>query len=1054
MNLKITTILGGFLFVLWSVHAYGQEKKEINTDFQKERASLFSKLEVERIPHGILLDYGFDFTSMEFYEGGKELQEKFFSSKEDVRAVYKTMLSSTIGKLPAEFIHPDSLFSRWDYLRNAQQVVLSGSFTRYSRFVEEVSIKDKIDVKDNVILDRYVKGIWQNPYLESQSFVLAPPINSYKGKKLTVTVPRELFITNETDTIRLAIDFNDGNNYQNVAWNRPINVEYGTEGDKIWRYRLTTSSGVYYAQSKMKIIDWLRPVPVSPSGGQYCSPNSVVSVPIRASKPYLGKYATVDVTVACSGDGVIRKPLIVIEGFDVGNLLDPENEFGMTDYTTFKKSFEFIEDSNLADLLLNGSREYDVFYINWRNGVDYMQRNAYAVQEVIRWVNSIKVGNEPNVVLGQSMGGVIGRYALADMEERNMNHDTRLFISHDAPHLGANVPLSVQYMYRDLTQQYLELDNRGLGILLLSLFLDSEGRQQAGEISRLLDQPAARQLIKNWVNSSYQVDNAMHTRFYNELRAKGINQNGYPIKSRNIALSNGSQCGNPQDNLRPGDALIDFDFDLKPGLFLSMLTDIVNPIAFLFGAGATGNGNFVEAAFLSSLPGSSRYIAEIKARANYDQATQNIYYSTLKYKKKILWVVNSQKTISSRSQNQPAGILPFEYYGGGYFQIYEDNQARDFQGNQYYDLAVKQRFNFVPTPSALDIGNYRQTNLYSDDYTRSYTTSTDLPNDKKSPFDSFITDYDIYSHQSINTRHISFNSRNANWLAQELNKVQKNPSCNFICALTDDESIQGNTLLCQSESYHTALDAEHYEWSLVQGGDLVQLVKVNDKKVTLSMKGVNKKGLVVLQVKLASAECGERIVKKKIWVGPPGVFAEVHHNPQVWSSKHIEVTSGLDMDLFKITRVEWNLNSKYGVGTGLGASGLNGIASGSDSKWGVNVTIKVHNACGVTILKATASGGYGDMGNQIPPRYPKIVQTINPDEYEVMSTIEDENGKISYESLHKEDQVELYVHNLAGQLMRTIKEAKVSLYDLPKGTYILNAFVNSQEKAELTVYKK
>ena len=71
---------------------------------------------------------------------------------------------------------------------------------------------------------------------------------------------------------------------------------------------------------------------------------------------------------------------------------------------------------------------------------------------MLRYINSIKQGNEPNVVIGPSMGGLITRYALAYMEQQlantgdnaKWNHETRLWVSFDAPHQGANIPFGVQ----------------------------------------------------------------------------------------------------------------------------------------------------------------------------------------------------------------------------------------------------------------------------------------------------------------------------------------------------------------------------------------------------------------------------------------------------------------------------------------------------------------------------------------------------------------------------------------------------------------------------------
>ena len=40
------------------------------------------------------------------------------------------------------------------------------------------------------------------------------------------------------------------------------------------------------------------------------------------------------------------------------------------------------------------------------------------------------------MVIGYSMGGLIARYALAYMEEQGIAHETRLYVSYDAPQKG------------------------------------------------------------------------------------------------------------------------------------------------------------------------------------------------------------------------------------------------------------------------------------------------------------------------------------------------------------------------------------------------------------------------------------------------------------------------------------------------------------------------------------------------------------------------------------------------------------------------------------------
>ena len=82
-------------------------------------------------------------------------------------------------------------------------------------------------------------------------------------------------------------------------------------------------------------------------------------------------------------------------------------------------------------------------------GLIILRENAMLLVELIKLINNSKVGDE-NIVIGPSMGGLISRYALNYMESQNIDHDTRLYISFDTPHAGANVPIGFQHMFNFL----------------------------------------------------------------------------------------------------------------------------------------------------------------------------------------------------------------------------------------------------------------------------------------------------------------------------------------------------------------------------------------------------------------------------------------------------------------------------------------------------------------------------------------------------------------------------------------------------------------------------
>ena len=150
-------------------------------------------------------------------------------------------------------------------------------------------------------------------------------------------------------------------------------------------------------------------------------------------------------------DGVLDQPIIVLDGFDPGDARD---------IGALYASLSFDGD-NLADILR--SEGYDIVILNAPQyttdgkdidgGGDYIQRNGLVLAALIEEINTQKVGDAELVILGPSMGGLIARYGLAYMEANSIPHETRLYISFDSPHRGANIPISLQYLINYFAQQ-------------------------------------------------------------------------------------------------------------------------------------------------------------------------------------------------------------------------------------------------------------------------------------------------------------------------------------------------------------------------------------------------------------------------------------------------------------------------------------------------------------------------------------------------------------------------------------------------------------------------
>ena len=86
-------------------------------------------------------------------------------------------------------------------------------------------------------------------------------------------------------------------------------------------------------------------------------------------------------------------------------------------------------------------------------------------------------------------------------------------------------------------------------------------------------------MLMNWVNGSSTINNTNSSNFYNELRGKGLaNSGGYPINCRNVAISNGAECGITQ-GFNAGDDLLSYNLSGK----LPFLQNLLVPLAGFLG---------------------------------------------------------------------------------------------------------------------------------------------------------------------------------------------------------------------------------------------------------------------------------------------------------------------------------------------------------------------------------------------------------------------------------------------------------------------------------------
>lgn len=843
-------------------------QQEISTDYATQTNSIFAGIDKTRVPNGLLLDYAMEFAELSAFDGTALTNENTVTTSQ-YTDIYNTLLMARVQTTVTGLVDPTTFKSQWDNLRQANKIVLSGLYYKYSQF-KTTANPNLLTVSDNKYFDKFVNSVWQNPYEDKLVFAMTAPILKYNSLSVEVVLPSSIFYSNQMSNVSsIAIDFGDGQGYQNITIDQDISINYAQSGNYEWKYKLTNTQGqVLYSHSKI-IIEG---DDLESSGNNSRTTSQAMSsacpvpvvVPFTGTRQYLGQVGSAILQIRYATDCEIHKPLIVVEGFDSG-LAGKENQFGESSFRSFNNKSQ--DDTGILGTTLD---TYDIIYVNWNNGRDYLQRNAYLLEDIIKYVNTRKasVGSIiPNVIIGQSMGGVITRYALRDMEnlyastgDATWQHKTNLYVSHDAPHQGANIPLGILYFARHLSKQFI---NTPLGDMNINPS-SSGGAVTIADLESLIDAPGTRQLLKNNVGPNYAIINNLSSDWQTELQNLG-----YPQQTRNIAISNGNHCANPQE-FAPGAKLFSLNGSGKTTFLTDFLSTLLAPITDL--GYISLRYLFNEPALLIGvLPGKSKFNMDFQANALPNiGTTAQIYKGKITITKKFLWIADININLTDKSFNSPSGSLPLDYYPGGKYSVpfnFADTSVSSVFGSYGISSYIEPTFGFIPEPSALDIGRGNIT-LDNNDYLKKYSVSTPLVAPKDSPFANYTTSFTPNSN--LNEDHISFNRRNGNWLASELNTINNSGTpqifdCSFVCSSGSSPiQINGNNSICNASVYSVPSGADSYTWSITEGENLVSLSNTNTNTVTLTPLETSLNGYVTLNLTYGSSTCGFVSISKQI----------------------------------------------------------------------------------------------------------------------------------------------------------------------------------------------
>ncbi len=454
-------------------------------------------------------------------------------------------------------------FKNIDALKNASKIGFRDNY------IPIAALHTKFDVLKNNVFDDDLVAIDANNKLisnvssdvslfETQERTIVSPVSrKVKGFQNTFKILPEL-ITNTTEKsiILIKADFNNGVGFQNINFNEGIAVNYDSEGEKQIDFEITFNDGTTTRNSAFIVIQ-ASSYDLNTLGqgdeGPITSINA--SIPYQGFGEAMAHIGTGEYKIYYDNvDGILDKPIFFVDGFDPG------------DGRTIPLTYSLLNFGNPVENLGELVRDlgYDLVILNFPTytsssdgttvidgGADFIQRNAFILVKLLNTINALKVGSEQNVIIGPSMGGLISRYALRYMEQNAMDHETRLFLSFDSPHLGANVPIGLQY--------------------ILNYMVNGDPANTAVEplVDGLLNSAAAKQMLVDHYlghlanGSSFLQDPSIvlpvgapnfRAAFQSELDAMGFPQN-----TRNVSMINGSGLGELTGT--PGLSLINHTFD-------------------------------------------------------------------------------------------------------------------------------------------------------------------------------------------------------------------------------------------------------------------------------------------------------------------------------------------------------------------------------------------------------------------------------------------------------------------------------------------------------------
>jgi hypothetical protein len=502
-------------------------------------------------------------------------------------------------------------------------------------------------------------------------------------------------------------------------------------------------------------------------------------------------------------------------------------------------------------------------------------------------INALKVNNasgvkEQNVVLGIELGGLVARYALAKMTKAGTPTDTRLLITHDAPHQGAYMPLGYQHLVEDFGGMQMG------GGRFRDLIDDFK------EFNALKNSPVFNQFYLHRVNNGAVVNNNFLSPTNTDPLAYHQMVNiGFTPNYQFIATSQGSQCGSPV--LTPGVNMMKFENEIQ-NFNIYKKSWKVGSIKFTIGPIPVWIDLKTEVSLdqkyklklgVNALPtsGSSKEISKsqldrvITLKTKFKVCPYSICITVGSVK-----IVEKTFNMYSYSRYSPANIQPFESYAGGtnnlqnssfkITQFIEPSMSNiggvpvngAFINVPFYITYTNSTYSYISRVSALDIANPITT-----DYTQPLIQPLNGLNRSRASKYVCQEATTVGGATFFNLASGRFTKRNAQWMFKTMeNQSTLAEDCSSFedCYNNNSFAISGDEVVCTSKSYTISNlpTAISIQWSVAPAS----IATISASTAPTTALTLNSNGESLLTATLSNA-CfvAPIVINKEIYLGPP-----------------------------------------------------------------------------------------------------------------------------------------------------------------------------------------